>query len=63
MKTISILILNLIFCNLFPQETIEKIIKTEVNEVTVFLEGAQIISKKKVDLLQGITAGSWTRLQ
>jgi hypothetical protein len=55
MRTINIFILSLVFINLFSQETTEKEIKTEVNEVTVFLEGAQIIRKKRVDLTQGKT--------
>lgn len=37
----------------FSQETTEKSIKTEVNEVTVFIDGAQITRLKAVDLKQG----------
>jgi len=55
MRTINILILCLIFSNLCAQEFTEKEIKTEVNEVTVFIEGAQKIKKKNVDLTQGKT--------
>lgn len=33
----------------------EKEVKTDVNEVTVFLNGAQIVRKKSVDLLKGKT--------
>ncbi len=54
MRTISILILSLIFSNiLFSQEIKVQEIKSEVSEVTVFIEGAQIIRKKNVDLTQG----------
>ncbi len=54
MKTIGILILSLIFSNLlFSQELKVTEIKTDVNEATVFIEGAQVIRKKNVDLTQG----------
>jgi hypothetical protein len=55
MKTISILFFSLILSNIFSQEVFEKEVKTEVNEVTVFLDGAQIVRKKTVDLVKGIT--------
>jgi hypothetical protein len=53
MKAINILLLSLIFSNVFSQEILEKEVKTEVNEVTVFLEGAQIVRKKSVELAKG----------
>jgi hypothetical protein len=54
MKTIGILLLCLIFSNqLFSQEGNITEIKTEVNEVTVFIEGAQVIRKKSVELAPG----------
>lgn len=53
MKTINILLLSLIFSNVFSQEILEKEVKTEVNEVTVFLDGAQIVRKKSVELTKG----------
>jgi len=53
MRVICILILSLISSNIFSQEIIEKEIKTEVNEVTVFLEGAQIVRKKAIELTKG----------
>ncbi len=53
MKAINILLLSLIFSNVFSQEISEKEVKTEVNEVTVFLDGAQIVRKKTVDLAKG----------
>lgn len=53
MRVICILMLSLISSNIFSQEIIEKEIKTEVNEVTVFLEGAQIVRKKAIELTKG----------
>jgi hypothetical protein len=55
MKAINILLLSLIFSNVFSQEITEKEIKTEVNEVNVFLDGAQIVRKKTIDLTTGNT--------
>jgi hypothetical protein len=55
MKTIHMLILMLILSNSFAQEVTEKVVKTEANEVTVFLESAQIVSKKNIDLSPGTT--------
>lgn len=52
MKTILI-ILFYASCNYLLAEEKEIKIKTEVNEVTVFLEGAQIISKKNVEMVNG----------
>ncbi len=53
MKAINFLLLSLIFSNVFSQEFLEKEVKTEVNEVTVFLDGAQIVRKKAIDLPKG----------
>ena len=54
MKRISILILGLIFSNLlFSQEIKVVEVKTDVNEVTVFIDGAQVVRKKSIDLTQG----------
>ena len=54
MKKIGILILGLILSNLlFSQETKLVEVKTDVNEVTVFIDGAQVIRRKSVDLTQG----------
>jgi hypothetical protein len=55
MKTLSILLLSLIFSNAFSQEVLEKEVKSEISEVTVFLEGAQILQKKSVELPKGKT--------
>lgn len=45
----------MIFSQIFSQEIAEKEVKTEVSEVTVFLDGAQIVRKKSIDLIQGKT--------
>jgi len=55
MKAIHILLLSLIFGNVFSQDILEKEIETEVSEVTVFLDGAQVARKKTVDLPKGKT--------
>lgn len=55
MKAINTLLLILISSNLFPQEFTEKDVTSEVNKVTVFLDGAQIIRNKTVDLTKGKT--------
>lgn len=55
MKTKSIIFLVVLF-NLsygYTQEIPEKEIKTEVNEVTVFLDGAQITRKQSVNVKKG----------
>lgn len=54
MKKFSVLVLVLIFSNIvFSQEIKVVEIKTDVNEVTVFIDGAQVARKKSVDLTQG----------
>ena len=50
-----ILLLCLIFNKTYSQEIIEKKITTSVNEVTVFLEGAQITRKKTIEIKKGKT--------
>ncbi|SFS48485.1 mucoidy inhibitor MuiA family protein [Lutibacter maritimus] len=55
MKKLLILIICLIFSNIYSQEINEKKVITVVNEVTVFIKDAQITRKKTVDLSQGIT--------
>ena len=55
MKTILILLACFLYSNIFSQEITEKEVKTDVNGVTVFLEGAQVVRKKSVDLMSGIT--------
>ncbi|WP_456379169.1 mucoidy inhibitor MuiA family protein [Lutibacter sp.] len=55
MKKLLVLTLCLIFSNAYTQDFTEQKIKTEVSEVTVFLEGAQITRKKTIALKQGKT--------
>lgn len=55
MKQLSILLL--VFSTLFlqAQEIVEKQIKTQIDEVTVFIDGAQINRQKDIELSKGIT--------
>lgn len=62
MKFLYLIILLLLVGNIFAQEINEKTIKSDVNEVTVFLEGAQITRKKTVELTSGITILKFTDL-
>lgn len=62
MKAINLIICMLIFSNLFSQEIKEKEIISKVNEVTVFLDGAQIVRKKTIDLPEGKTILKFTKL-
>ena len=55
MKALNIILFCLICGNVFGQEVTEKEIKTEVNEVTVFIDKAQITRKKSVELMPGIS--------
>lgn len=55
MKKIIIIFFCLIFTKIYSQNITEKKIITKVNEVTVFIKGAQITRKKTVDLKQGKT--------
>lgn len=56
--------LSLFFFNLslFAQEQKEVVLKTEASEATVFINGAQILRKKSVDLLPGKTKIRFTNL-
>ena len=53
MKKLQIFIFCLLASFSFSQDLIEKEVKTDVNEVTVFFEGAQITSKKSIELTTG----------
>lgn len=53
MQKVLIIILCLFINISFSQETIEKRVKSEVSEVTVFLKGAQVTRKKMVDIKPG----------
>lgn len=53
MRILNLLILSLLFSNVFAQDIAEKKIQSKVNEVTVFLDGAQVTRKKNADLKTG----------
>ena len=55
MKTPSLIIFFLLVGNIYAQEVQDKEIKTEVNEVTVFIEGVQVTRQKTVELPEGVT--------
>jgi hypothetical protein len=55
MKKIIIIIFCLIFTKIYSQNITEKKVLSKVNEVTVFIKGAQITRNKTVDLKQGKT--------
>lgn len=62
-KNKALFILHLLLLNnIYSQQINESIIKTEVGEVTVFIEGAQITRTKTVDLNSGITLLKFTDL-
>lgn len=62
MKKLSILLFWLIVSQAYAQESPEKEIKSKVNEVTVFIEGAQVVRKKSVELNPGRTTLKFTNL-
>lgn len=62
MKQIAILLICVFFNNLRAQEPFQKELKSEVNEVVVFIEGAQVTRKKSVDLVPGTTILKFTGL-
>ena len=63
MKSISVLFLSLICtASAFSQEIPEKIIKTDVRDVTVFIEGAQVTREKSVDVAAGESILKFTDL-
>jgi len=55
MKKLLLILLIIPFCKSYSQEIPEKKIKTEVSEVVVFLEGAQVTRKKTIELKKGKT--------
>ncbi len=62
MKALAIILGCLLCNNIFSQESAEKEVKTEVNEVTVFIKGAQVTRVKTIDLSQGNTVLKFTGL-
>lgn len=61
-KLLTILISICIILPAIAQEPKEVVLKTEVSDVTVFINGAQILRKKTVDLLPGRTQIRFTNL-
>jgi len=53
MKNTLFIVLTCLSLQFMAQELPEKIINSEVSEVTVFIEGAQIVRKKSIELPQG----------
>ncbi|KAB2871401.1 MAG: mucoidy inhibitor MuiA family protein [Bacteroidales bacterium] len=62
MKKIAIALLCFLSVSSFAQDSAEKEVKTDVNEVTVFIEGAQVTRKKAVELPQGKTVVKFVNL-
>ncbi|MBN1157910.1 MAG: DUF4139 domain-containing protein [Bacteroidales bacterium] len=62
MKTLVITVLCIFCGTVFSQEIAEKEVKTEVTEVTVFIEGAQVMRNRTVDLARGIAVLKFTGL-
>ncbi|MCT4614635.1 MAG: DUF4139 domain-containing protein [Marinifilaceae bacterium] len=62
MKHTLLIIISLFCSNLFSQKIIEKEVKTKVDEVRVFLKGAQISRNTKVELNKGKTTIKFTNL-
>jgi len=61
-KKIAIALLCFLSVSSFAQDSAEKEVKTDVNEVTVFIEGAQVTRKKAVELPQGKTVVKFVNL-
>jgi hypothetical protein len=55
MRILSVILFCLFFGTVFGQELKESVLKTEVLEVTVFIDKAQITRRKTVELLPGTT--------
>lgn len=62
MKKLAFLILSLFAGTLAAQDLPEKEIKTEVNQVSVFIDGAQVVRTKTVSLPAGKTLLKFTNL-
>ncbi|MDO6761166.1 mucoidy inhibitor MuiA family protein [Tamlana sp. 2_MG-2023] len=62
MKYPITIILCLVFSFSFSQEITEKKVSSKIEEVTVFINGAQILRKKSVDLKPGTTMINFTNL-
>jgi len=62
MRKIIVTILLLVICNSFCQDIKQQEIKTKVDEVTVFIENAQITRKKTISLTKGVSVLKFNNL-
>lgn len=62
MRILNLVLLMLISSSLFSQNIAEKEIKSEVKEVTVFINGAQVTRSKSVSLTKGKTIVKFVNL-
>nr|WP_321453869.1 mucoidy inhibitor MuiA family protein [uncultured Carboxylicivirga sp.] len=62
MRTLHILLFSLFVTQIFGQKINEKIVNSQVNEVTVFLKNAQVTRKKSVEISSGTTLVKFTNL-
>lgn len=61
-KFLLLFILSVIFQSTFAQENKEIVLKSEVSDVTVFIDGAQVTRSKTTDILPGKTRIRFTNL-
>jgi hypothetical protein len=62
MKQLALIILSLFVGSLAAQDLPEKEVKTEVSQVTVFIDGAQIVRKKTVNVPAGKSLIKFSKL-
>lgn len=61
-KLVHLFCFALVAVGIMAQEVTEKVVSTEVGEVTVFLEGAQVVRKKPVTVSKGISVLKFVNL-
>lgn len=61
-KLVHLFCFALLAVGIMAQEVTEKVVSTEVGEVTVFLEGAQVVRKKPVTVSKGISVLKFVNL-
>lgn len=62
MKTLKTLIMIAMAFSSLAQEISEKELKSDVKEVTIYIEGAQVIREKQIEIAKGITDLKFTGL-
>lgn len=62
MKTLKTLVMIILSFSSIAQEIFEKELKSDIKEVTVYLEGAQITREKQIELSKGTTDLKFTGL-